>query len=113
MVKRALLGENLFKQFKRFAPDWLEQLPEIPPLIYNALQTLQQKNSDNNSAPEVANNAKAILPKTRKWFPWVGGAALGAGEPLWNQLLKIVNSCVGRLRPYKTLKGLIRPLMAL
>ncbi|HAU02368.1 MAG TPA: ubiquinone biosynthesis regulatory protein kinase UbiB, partial [Porticoccaceae bacterium] len=48
-------------------------------LIYNALQTLQQKNSDNSSAPEVANSAKTILPKTRKWFPWVGGAALGAG----------------------------------
>ena len=78
-LKERYSAKNLFKQFKRFAPDWLEQLPEIPPLIYNALQTLQQKNSDNNSAPEVANNAKAILPKTRKWFPWVGGAALGAG----------------------------------
>ena len=78
-LKERYSAKNLFKQFKRFAPDWLEQLPEIPPLIYNALQTLQQKNSDNSSAPEVANSAKTILPKTRKWFPWVGGAALGAG----------------------------------
>ena len=72
--------KSLLKQFKRHAPDWLEQLPQIPPMIFQALQNLQQSNpqapSANNSA-SASSNTK--VRKDRKWLPWIGGAAIGAG----------------------------------
>lgn len=70
--------KSLFKQFKRYAPDWMEQLPEIPPLIYQALQSMQS-NEKSVKAVVPAAQAKSKLSFTRKWFPWVGGAAIGSG----------------------------------
>ncbi len=70
--------KSLFKQFKRYAPDWLEQLPEIPPLIYQALQSMQQPNKE--SVPATSAAAPQAKPaSSRKWFHWIGGAAIGSG----------------------------------
>jgi len=70
--------KSLFKQFKRYAPDWLEQLPEIPPLIYQALQTMQQSNREPVPVTP-ATPAQAKPSSSRKWFHWIGGAAIGSG----------------------------------
>ena len=73
--------KSLFKQFKRYAPDWMEQLPEIPPLIYQALQSMQSNEKSGKAvipkAPETP--AKSKLNFTRKGFPLIGGAAIGSG----------------------------------
>ena len=69
--------KSLFKQFKRYAPDWLEQLPEIPPLIYQALQSLQQPNK--SVAPVETKQAASKVSSTRRWFPGIAGAAIGSG----------------------------------
>ncbi|MGB0449703.1 MAG: ubiquinone biosynthesis regulatory protein kinase UbiB [Porticoccaceae bacterium] len=73
--------KSLFKQFKRYAPDWLEQLPEIPPLIYQALQSMQQNGTADTSteaATEVAPTVSKVA-SSRKWFPGIAGAAIGSG----------------------------------
>jgi ubiquinone biosynthesis protein len=69
--------KSLLKQFKRYAPDWLEQLPEIPPLIYQALQSMQQP--DKSVAPVETKPAATRASSTRKWFPGIAGAAIGSG----------------------------------
>ncbi len=73
--------KSLFKQFKRYAPDWLEQLPEIPPLIYQALQSLQQNGTSNHSGKtvDVLETATSNTGRPRKWFPGIAGAAIGSG----------------------------------
>jgi ubiquinone biosynthesis protein len=69
--------KSLFKQFKRYAPDWLEQLPEIPPLIYQALQSMQQP--AKQPAPAESKPAASKASSTRKWFLGLAGAAIGSG----------------------------------
>ena len=73
--------KSLFKQFKRYAPDWFEQLPEIPPLIYQALQSMQQTGSTERSttAPAEAKPKAPGIGAARKWFPAIAGAAIGSG----------------------------------
>jgi ubiquinone biosynthesis protein len=69
--------KSLLKQFKRYAPDWLEQLPEIPPLIYQALQSMQHQNK--SVAPVETKQAASKVSSTRRWFPGIAGAAIGSG----------------------------------
>ncbi len=73
--------KSLLKQFKRYAPDWLEQLPEIPPLIYQALQSMQQNGQTDlaKKEPEVVAPTAARVGTARKWFPAIAGAAIGSG----------------------------------
>lgn len=73
--------KSLLKQFKRYAPDWLEQLPEIPPLIYQALQSMQQNGQTDlaKKEPEVVTPTAARVGTARKWFPAIAGAAIGSG----------------------------------
>jgi ubiquinone biosynthesis protein len=73
--------KSLFKQFKRYAPDWFEQLPEIPPLIFQALQSMQQTGSTERSttAPAEAKPKAPGIGAVRKWFPAIAGAAIGSG----------------------------------
>lgn len=80
-LKERYSPKSLFKQFKRYVPDWLEQLPEIPPLIYQALQSAQQNGTTNQTAKTANTSAPAISKagKPRKWFPGIAGAAIGAG----------------------------------
>ena len=73
--------KSLFKQFKRYAPDWLEQLPEIPPLIYQALQSMQQNGQTDlaKKEPAVVTPTAGKVGTARKWFPAIAGAAIGSG----------------------------------
>jgi ubiquinone biosynthesis protein len=76
-LKQRYSPKSLIKQFKRYAPDWMEQLPEIPPLIYQALQTMQQ--SDKTVVAVEAKPQKSSANTTGKWLLGIGGAAIGSG----------------------------------
>ena len=41
--------KSMFNQLKRYAPDWLEHFPQIPPMIFQALKSAQ-----NNETSDVA-----------------------------------------------------------
>ena len=68
------------KQVKRHIPDWLEQLPQIPPLVFQALKNLQE----TPIAP-----TEVIIEKTRsnrlmaRLGAAVGGVGIGLAYPLW------------------------------
>lgn len=49
--------KSIFKQFKRHVPDWLEHLPQIPPLIYQALQNMQQPEEKPETKPQSKQKA--------------------------------------------------------
>ena len=79
-LKERYSPKSLFKQFKQLVPDWLEQLPEIPPLIYSALKTAQQT-AENPAQTTVAPAPApaATSQPLRRLIPWVSAAAVGVG----------------------------------
>src|SRR5690606_23163729 len=41
-LKRRFSPTNLWRELKRYGPEWLEQFPQVPQLIFNGLENLQQ-----------------------------------------------------------------------
>ena len=60
----------IFKQFKNDLPDLLEKLPQIPPMVFQVLENLQQP-PDNNQQPD-----RAIKPQK---VHLLGAAVTGLG----------------------------------
>jgi ubiquinone biosynthesis protein len=79
-LKQRYSPKSLLKQFKQLVPDWLEQLPEIPPLIYSALKTAQQTAENPPQTTLVTTPASGARPSPwRRLIPWLSAAAVGVG----------------------------------
>ena len=62
----------MIKQMKRHIPDWLEYLPQIPPLIFDVLHSKQASNANMPSVEPVAGKSTRITGR-------IGAAAVGVG----------------------------------
>ena len=72
---------NLMGELKRYGPEWLEQFPQIPQLVFQSLEQLQRL---DKSLQQPANNTP---PPPSRWRPRVAGAAIGCGLALaWGSL---------------------------
>lgn len=80
--------KNIFNQLKRYAPDWLEHFPQIPPMIFQALKASQpdgptHKNGDISESKKV--------PIKKGIVSGLGFSALGGGVVLalsqWGEIL--------------------------
>jgi ubiquinone biosynthesis protein len=80
--------KNIFNQLKRYAPDWLEHFPQIPPMIFQALKASQpdgpaHKNGDIPESKKV--------PIKKGIVSGLGYSALGGGVVLglsqWGEIL--------------------------
>jgi ubiquinone biosynthesis protein len=79
-LKERYSPKSLFEQFKQLVPDWLEQLPEIPPLIYSALKNAQQTAENPAQTTVVPAPAPTATPQPlRRLILWVSAAAVGVG----------------------------------
>ena len=69
--------KSMFNQLKRYAPDWLEHFPQIPPMIFQALKSAQ-----NNGTSDVAKQS-VIRQKTdsvwAKFSTALGFGGIGGG----------------------------------
>ena len=69
--------KSMFNQLKRYAPDWLEHFPQIPPMIFQALKSAQ-----NNETHDVAKQS-VIRQKTdsvwAKFSTALGFGGIGGG----------------------------------
>ena len=69
--------KSMFNQLKRYAPDWLEHFPQIPPMIFQALKSAQ-----NNGTSDVAKQS-VIRQKSdsvrAKFSTALGFAGIGGG----------------------------------
>jgi ubiquinone biosynthesis protein len=82
--------KSIFKQFKRHVPDWLEHLPQIPPLIFQALQSMQQP----QPTPSVAPSHSSKTP--RRIYSRIGAALAGIGIGIASpQLANSINHIPG------------------
>jgi ubiquinone biosynthesis protein len=84
--------KSIFKQFKRHVPDWLEHLPQIPPLIFQALQNIQQGPVNTETPRSAPAESKAAKPSRR--FNRLGAALMGIGiglaSPHWAETISQV-----------------------
>lgn len=48
-IKQRYHPKNLLKEFRYYAPEWLEKLPEIPQLVLNTLETVKNQQNDPGS----------------------------------------------------------------
>ena len=71
-LKNRYSPKSMIKQMKRHIPDWLEYLPQIPPLIFDVLQSKQASN-DAAVPAEIAPTKSKVLTGR------LGAAAVGAG----------------------------------
>lgn len=53
-LKNRFHPKTLIKEFKRYAPEWMEKFPEVPARIYNGLESLQQINELSPQLQEIA-----------------------------------------------------------
>ena len=64
--------KSMFNQLKRYAPDWLEHFPQIPPMIFQALKSAQ-----NNETSDVAKQSVIRQKSDSVWAKF--STALGFG----------------------------------
>ena len=64
--------KSMFNQLKRYAPDWLEHFPQIPPMIFQALKSAQ-----NNGTSDVAKQSVIRQKSDSVWAKF--STALGFG----------------------------------
>lgn len=75
--KQRYSPKTLFNSLKDNAPDWLEQFPAIPPLVFKALQ----KFADSESTEPNARPAVSKRPSHTLWAAAAIGVALGLFLP--------------------------------
>src|SRR5690606_34414243 len=56
-LKNRFHPKSLWGELKRYGPEWLEKFPQVPHLIFNGLQQIQNL---NEIAPELENIARKI-----------------------------------------------------
>ena len=69
--------KSMFNQLKRYAPDWLEHFPQIPPMIFQALKSAQ-----NNGTSDVAKQSVIRQKSDSVWAKFstaMGFAGIGGG----------------------------------
>lgn len=70
-LKNRFRPKTLVEQLKRYGPEWLEQFPQIPQLVFRSLEQLQRLD-------QLPANQSAPPPRTRsRQLRWLGAAALG------------------------------------
>jgi ubiquinone biosynthesis protein len=77
-LKNRFHPKTLLKEFKRYAPEWMEKLPEIPAAIYNNLETLQKLGELTPQIQQAAEDyQKAKQTQKRRHKIAISAVALG------------------------------------
>ena len=69
--------KSVFKQLKRYAPDWLEHFPQIPPMIFQALKSAQ-----HSEANDIVKGSASMPHDASIWsklLTAVGCSSIGGG----------------------------------
>lgn len=74
-LKERFQPNALVEQLKRHGPEWLEQFPQVPQLIFQGLERLQ---SNDRVAHQPLAVVETIQPKSRI-KTWAGSALIGIG----------------------------------
>ena len=72
--------KSMFNQLKRYAPDWLEHFPQIPPMIFQALKAAQY--SESGEIAKQTNTAQQTNSVWTKCAIAIGFSSIGGGLAL-------------------------------
>ena len=72
--------KSMFNQLKRYAPDWLEHFPQIPPMIFQALKAAQY--SESGDIAEQTNATQQTNSLWTKCAIAIGFSSIGGGLAL-------------------------------
>lgn len=89
-LKQRFHPKSLWRELKRYAPEWMEKFPQVPNLVFNGLHQLQNL---GEVAPELHALKRSYLQqqrkqqtRTRRWLIALGAfgaaAALAVPQPL-------------------------------
>lgn len=89
-IKQRFHPKNLWGELKRYAPDWMEKFPQVPNLVFNGLQQLQNLDDIGSQLQEVTRAYKQHQSRQkyqrRRWLIAVtalaGAFITAAPEPL-------------------------------
>ncbi|MGV6807358.1 MAG: ubiquinone biosynthesis regulatory protein kinase UbiB [bacterium] len=68
--------DALVEQLKRYGPEWMEQFPQVPQMIFASLEKLQHQEFN---APRPPRKIEPVKPKRRS-TRWLGVACLGSAS---------------------------------
>ena len=79
--------KSIFKQFKRHVPDWLEHLPQIPPLVFQALQNMQtpETSAPSSEKTPVAEDTSKLSKLLNRLGAALVGIGVGIGFSNWSE----------------------------
>ena len=86
-VRKRYSPVGIYKSLRTLMPDWIEQLPQLPPLVYGALENAQQKESSKSMTSQ--NNRKGIGPRITLALVLMFAGVLSA-YPAWLQSINEV-----------------------
>ena len=72
--------KSMFNQLKRYAPDWLEHFPQIPPMIFQALKAAQY--SESGDIAKQTNTTQQTNSVWTKCAIAIGFSSIGGGLAL-------------------------------
>jgi len=80
-LKKRFHPKSLWGELKRYGPEWMEKFPQVPQLIFNGLQQLQ---NIGQLAPELHKTAQQLQKRSKKSSGryLVAGALLASGLAL-------------------------------
>ena len=89
-LKKRFSPKSLWGELKRYSPEWMEKFPQLPQLIFNSLQQLQNV---GQLAPELHKTAQQLQKRSEQSSRryWLAGtlfiAAVAIAHPQVNQIV--------------------------
>lgn len=89
-IKNRFHPKSLWGELKRYAPEWMEKFPQVPQLVFNSLQQLQ---NIGELAPELHKTTQQLKKRNRPSSSQyvlaiiIFGAAIVVANPVANQWL--------------------------
>jgi ubiquinone biosynthesis protein len=86
-LKARFKPKAFIEKLKRHGPEWLEQLPQMPQLIFQGLENLQANTQKSVATPpSVLNRSVSVKKIIRDWIgPALIGVGLGLGLSNWSE----------------------------
>jgi ubiquinone biosynthesis protein len=77
-LKNRFHPKTLFKEFKRYAPEWMEKLPEVPDTLLHGVESLQQLTELAPQLQQAANDYQHAKNKQKRRF-YISTVSIGVG----------------------------------
>jgi len=87
-LKNRFKPKAFIEKLKRYGPEWLEQLPQIPQMIFQNLENIQKNNKKSGELVPIKSKPKKFV-----FYRWIGFTFIGGGLSLgFSDWVEITNN---------------------